>query len=331
MNAQPIFQHFTVLFLFFAIPERHCAHRADGFPRISLDRKYIAKCPGTKRRTIFLQKLSCESEGRTALDCKTPNQKGFASTGEVDADGGSGRGSDSVLPPLACADCRLGRFAIYGPTKAASPNEIYIHRRGMLAIQAGRTFLREGEKPSQSYTLYSGWAFGYKQLADGRRQILSFLLPGDWVVLENLYFPNLPLPYSVKTLTAIAVCTFALGDMVRLANTHGAQSQRLSNTMYEHMASLNQRLIDIGRKSAMGRLAQLILDLEMRLRHRGLSVNGEIEFPAKQEHLGDALGLTTVYVNRTLDRLRKLDLIDFKRNWMVIKDFETLSRIAENE
>ncbi len=265
------------------------------------------------------------------MGSKTLAQRGFTSAGEVVADGDTGRASESALPPLACADCRLGRFAIYGPTKATSPNEIYIHRRGMLTIQAGKTFLREGEKPLQSYTLYSGWAFGYKQLADGRRQILSFLLPGDSVILENLYFPNLPLPYSVKTLTAIAVCTFTLGDMMRLANAQGAQSQRLSDEMYKHMGSLNQRLIDIGRKSAMGRLAQLILDLEMRLRHRGLSADGQIEFPAKQEHLADALGLTTVYVNRTLDRLRKLDLIDFKRNWMVIKDFEALSRIAENE
>lgn len=101
--------------------------------------------------------------------------------------------------------------------------------------------------------------------------------------------------------------------------------------MYDHMATLNQRLIDIGRKSAMGRLAQLILDLEMRLRRRGLSDDGKIEFPPRQEHLADALGLTTVYVNRTLDRLRKLDLIDFNRNFMIVKNFEGLSRIAESE
>lgn len=264
------------------------------------------------------------------MDSKILAQRAFASI-EAGADSGSGQNPESVLPPLACADCRLGRFAVYGPTKATNPNEIYIRRRGMLTVQPGKTLLREGEKPSQSYTLYSGWAFGYKQLADGRRQILFFLLPGDSVILESLYFPNLPLPFSVKTLTAIAVCTFTSSDMVHLANAKGAQSRHLANTMYDHMATLNQRLIDIGRKSAMGRLAQLILDLEMRLRRRGLSDDGKIEFPPRQEHLADALGLTTVYVNRTLDRLRKLDLIDFNRNFMIVKNFEGLSRIAESE
>ena len=62
-----------------------------------------------------------------------------------------------------------------------------------------------------------------------------------------------------------------------------------------------------------------------------MSIDGRFEFPVRQEHLADALGLTTVYINRTLDRLRKMNLIEFKRNWMKIGDIQALSRIAETE
>ena len=271
------------------------------------------------------------SWGVTTLDGKTSTENDVGSVGAVEAGSGGARQPGISLPPLACAECKLGHFAIYGPTRETTPSEIYTRRRSVLTIQAGKTFLREGERFNESYTLYSGWAFRFKQLPDGRRQILSFLLPGDSVMLESLCFPDLPLPFSVKTLTPIAACTFTLGDMVGLTSAKGRQAQYFAKVMRDHLVSLNQRLVDIGRKSALGRVAQLILELEGRLRQRGLSINGRFEFPVRQEHLADALGLTTVYINRTLDRLRKLDLIEFKRDWMMINDIEALARIAETE
>ena len=265
------------------------------------------------------------------MDGKTSTKTDVSSAGATEAISGPARQPEIALPPLACAECKLGRFAIYGPTRETTPSEIYTRRRSVLTIQAGKTFLREGERFNESYTLYSGWAFRFKQLPDGRRQILSFLVPGDSVMLECLCFPELPLPFSVKSLTPLAACTFTLRDMVSLTSAEGVQAQHFAKAMRDHLVSLNQRLMDIGRKSALGRVSQLILELEGRLRQRGLSINGGFEFPVRQEHLADALGLTTVYINRTLDRLRKLDLIEFKRNWMMINDVPALARIAEAE
>lgn len=234
-------------------------------------------------------------------------------------------------PPLACQNCKLGQFAVYGPTRDATPNEIYTRRRGVLKIAPQKTFLREGEIMSQIFTLYSGWAFSYKQLPEGRRQILSFLIPGDAIILENLCFPNLALPFSVKSLTPMAMCVFGLDDMVTLTNTSGAQARRRASLMHDHVADSNRRLADIGRRSALGRVAQLILELEERLKSRGLSEKGRFNFPVRQEHIADALGLTTVYVNRTLDRLRRLNVIAFEREWMTICDSPGLRTIAEEE
>ena len=238
---------------------------------------------------------------------------------------------ESTPPPLACADCRLGKFTIYGPTRTASPNEISTRRRGILSIQAGKTFLREGEELRQIFTLYSGWALSFRQAPNGRRQILSLLIPGDSIMLESLSFPGLQAPFSVRSLTRIAMCVFDLQDMIALTKTQGPQSQRLAAAMREQVASVSQRLVDIGRKSALGRIAQFLLQLEQRLRSRQMTVNGTFDFPVRQEHIADALGLTTVYVNRTLDRLRRLEIIQFDRSCMTVRNFDALREIAEFE
>jgi CRP-like cAMP-binding protein len=94
---------------------------------------------------------------------------------------------------------------------------------------------------------------------------------------------------------------------------------------------MNRRLVDIGRRSAIGRVAQLILEIEDRLGERDQVRDGAFHFPMRQEHMADALGLTTVYVNRTLDRLRKEGVIDFKRDRMKIINRALLLQTAEEE
>jgi CRP-like cAMP-binding protein len=91
------------------------------------------------------------------------------------------------------------------------------------------------------------------------------------------------------------------------------------------------RLADIGRRSALGRVAHLLLELESRLKGKRMSHDGRFVFPARQEHLADSVGLTTVYVNRTLDRLRRLDVIEYDRDHMTIVNSERLRTIAEEE
>jgi CRP-like cAMP-binding protein len=240
-------------------------------------------------------------------------------------------GTENCQPPLLCAECKLGHFAVYGPTLDTTPEDIYTRRRDVLTIQAGKTFLREGEPIQLLFTLFSGWAFKFKQMPDGRRQILSFLIPGDAIVLESLFFPGLPMPFSVKSLTQIAMCSFDLEEMVALTRRGRSQSQKLATAMHQQVASVNERLVDLGRKSALGRISQFIIQLEQRLSNRRLSVRGRFDFPIRQEHLADALGLTTVYVNRTLDRLRRLDIIQFDRNCMTVRNIDALREIAEFE
>jgi len=234
-------------------------------------------------------------------------------------------------PPLSCRECKLGSLTVYGSTISTSPDSIYLRRREVRLMPAGRTFLREGETPRYIFTLFSGWAFRYKQLQDGRRQILSFIIPGDLLVLENLCFPHFPLPFSVKSLTTVSTCAFMLDDMVAIMRETPQQQEALAAETQRYFTSIHERLLDIGRRSALGRIAHILLELQERLASRGLVRDGSFDFPVRQEHLADALGLTTVYVNRTLVALRKRGTITFDRTTMTILDQTELGRLAQDE
>jgi CRP-like cAMP-binding protein len=198
-------------------------------------------------------------------------------------------------------------------------------------IHADRTFLKAGAVPDAVSVLYSGWAFRFRQSPDGRRQILSFLLPSDVLPLESLCFPRLPLQSSIRSLTPISLCRFTPGGMSEILQATPEQRLALEAEMRRQLSGLENRMFDLGRRSALGRLAQLLIELKERLAARGLVKEGRFQFPPKQEHLADALGLTTVYVNRTLVQLRADGIITLERRQMHIRLEDELRRIAEEE
>jgi CRP/FNR family transcriptional regulator, anaerobic regulatory protein len=233
-------------------------------------------------------------------------------------------------PPVSCRLCRLGQFAIYGITAANMPDTVNTLRREVKTFASGRTFVREGEVQTYVHTLYSGWAFRYITLSKGR-QILFFHVPGDVIALESIAFPGMALPFALKSLTPVTLCSFPVEDAAEMLRASQPQAVQAAVTAQRFFADANRHLADLGRRSAIGRMAQLLTEIEGRLRHRHLSKNGTFAFPVRQEHLADALGLTTVYVNRMLDRLRKEGLIAFDRSSMTLRAPQRLNELAEEE
>jgi len=234
-------------------------------------------------------------------------------------------------PPLSCHDCLRGLCGVYGTTLKTSPDLVYGHRHEVQYVGPRRTLLKEGEGFSTISMLYSGWAFTYKQLPDGRRQIFSFLLPSDVMVLDALCTPQLSLPYSVKSLTPISMCRFTIEGMNEILRVSPQQRLALEEEHHRNVAALKGRLFDLGRRSARGRLARLLIELKDRLERSRLVQEGRFHFPPRQEDLADALGLTTVYVNRTLVQLRNEGLIELQRQQLAILAEDKLRRIAEEE
>ncbi len=236
-------------------------------------------------------------------------------------------------PPLesACRVCQLSPVRGQESVDQAA-NRACVRNCETRSLAAGRTLVREGEPLHQLYVLCAGWAFYYKQLPDGRRQIAAFLLPGDTLMLEAAYFPSFPAPFSVKALSSIVVCGFAAADAMRLLLGSEARQQELYRARYQLMQSLHSRLFDLGRRTARGRLAQLVLELHERLGSRGMvHDDGSFDFPVRQEHLADALGLTAVYINRTLAQLRREGLMTIENGCLTVFDAPALRQVAQEE
>jgi len=92
---------------------------------------------------------------------------------------------------LPCHECALRACGIFKPVTAEELNSINQIKRDHLLVDAGGEIIRAGDKAPELYTLYSGWAFRFKTLPDGRRQILNFLLPGDLLGLQAAMFGTL--------------------------------------------------------------------------------------------------------------------------------------------
>ena len=92
-----------------------------------------------------------------------------------------------------------------------------------------------------------------------------------------------------------------------------------------------EHLIDVGRRSAVERVAHFLLELLTRLQVIGLADECSFRMPLTQKVIGDALGLSVPHVNRTLRQLRDDQLVSIEEHVVIIKDVEALSAIADFE
>jgi len=170
----------------------------------------------------------------------------------------------------------------------------------------------------------SGWAAKLRWLADGRRQILGFVLPGDAV---GLCFK--PHPLALATTVAITpLHTIDATPVLRAVDAPAlAEAVRLMAGMEE--ALLLDQVVRLGRQTAYERICHLLLEFHDRLGDVGLSQNGSFALPLTQEVLADATGLSIVHVNRVLQQLRREQMIDLHGGHAALLDMEHLRRIAD--
>ena len=194
-------------------------------------------------------------------------------------------------------------------------------------FDAGQDILRDGDRPTQCALLVDGWAYRYQTLAEGRRQILSFHLPGDVPDLLSLHLDELD--HSLGALTSCSVALIA-HDAVREA-THRLPSlaDRLWRETLVDAAIFRGWVTTMGRRSAYGRLAHLFCELYLRQASVGLADGGHCAMPVRQSHLADATGLTTVHISRTLNSLRSAGLITLQDRRLIIHDLSQLLNAAE--
>lgn len=215
----------------------------------------------------------------------------------------------------------------YMPLEESDREALSVLETGVVCHRDARTDIaREGENPTVIRLLISGWACRYKDLPDGRRQIVGFFLPGDFCDL-NIYILS-ELDHSIGALTAVTYYELQPQQFQEVIDARPRLTRAL--LWHEMVASGIQRqwLLSIGQRSPVERLAHLFVELFYRLRAVGLVDGTSFEFPITQHHLAEANGLSLVHLNRTIQEMRREGLIELSERRMRIVDLDELKRVA---
>jgi CRP-like cAMP-binding protein len=196
-------------------------------------------------------------------------------------------------------------------------------------VRKGKDILLTGQHYETLFVNHDGWLFRYKILHHGARQILDFILPGQIFGMQACLFKTAL--YSVSTITESSISALPFDMVDRIFE----RSPRLAKALFWSAACesaiLGEHLIDTARRSAYERVSHLLLELFVRLRAVGLTEGMSFIMPLTQEVIGDALGLTTVHVNRTLRSLREDKLVAIEGKRVTLVDFEALSLLSNFE
>ena len=226
--------------------------------------------------------------------------------------------------PTNCRDCKVRARAWFQPLDDDEVDAVQHFKSEHRVVKAGDDIIRETELCKELYTLFDGWAFSYKLLADGRRQILKIHLPGDFLGFQaDLNGPNVK---SVAALTDTVVCVFPRPNMMSMFQEQPKLGISLVWMTASDQMMSHEHITSMGRRPARDRLAQLLVEIFVRVRDRTASSEDTIFFPLTQEHLADTTGLTSIHVNRTLRELREEGLLEITRRHLTIKDVEKVQR-----
>ena len=230
---------------------------------------------------------------------------------------------------VPCTQCPLRVCEAFRTISQDELDFIAKLKAGELRTGPATTVLREGSPCEQLFTLLEGWAFRYKTLEDGRRQITSFVLPGDLIGIQSSM--QAEMDHSVDTLTAAVLCTFPRERVWELYKGCPSLAFDLTWLAATQEMILNENLLSIGRRNAVECAAYYLLHLYLRAEDVGLVTEGKVRFPFTQEHLADALGLSLVHTNKTLKRLVATKAVRWKDRVFEILDRAALAQIAHYE
>lgn len=201
-----------------------------------------------------------------------------------------------------------------------------LHSSPLITVKARGDVAREGQNPEVVRLMVSGWASRYKDLPDGRRQIVGFFIPGDFCDL-NVYILQ-QMDHSIGAITPVSYLAIPPEVLNQLTHDRPRVGQALLWHELVSTSIAREWLVNIGRRSALERIAHLCIEIFLRMRAIDQTVADSCDFPITQNDLGEAVGLTLVHVNRTLQEMRREGLIELANRQLKILDIDRLRQIA---
>lgn len=214
----------------------------------------------------------------------------------------------------------------YAPISAADEGLLEDACRQSRMFPPNYDLILEGDTPGPVFVLLSGWACRYKILPGGSRQIISFLMPGDFCDMHVAVLAEMD--HSIATLTEARVVTIPRDQMETLVEVRPGLVKAFWWTQLVDAGVLRATIVSMGRRTSLERVAHLLCELYFRMRNIGIATEESVVMPFSQIVLADAVGFTPVHVNRQVRKLRALGALDLGVGTLVIADIAILAQVA---
>lgn len=242
----------------------------------------------------------------------------------------SRRANAARLNDRPCQECPLRACSAFQPIKPEELAVIDELKQSEIDFDAGTDLIREGDSDSGLFTLLTGWAYRYKTLHDGRRQILNVLLPGDFIGLQQKM--DAVASHGVRSLTPVRVCSFRRDAVWALHRDVPSLGYDVTWLAAHGERLVDDNLLNVGQRGALERAAALLLVLHARAApfDPGDVQQDGIVFPLTQQHLADAMGLSLIHTHRTLRKLQQLGLVEWRASQQRLRlpDLQKLAAVA---
>ena len=194
-------------------------------------------------------------------------------------------------------------------------------------LPPGKTIVRAGVDVENCTLLVEGIVCRYRDLADGQRQIMELHVTGDFLDLHSFLLKQLE--HDVGSMTKVRLAFVPHKAVREITETQPHLARMLWFSTLLDAAIHREKILSMGRRSALSRLAHLMCELEVRMELVGRATRAGFTLDLTQAELADCTGLTSIHVNRMLKKLRDDGLMTFRSGEVVIHDWDGLARVAE--
>ena len=228
-----------------------------------------------------------------------------------------------------CQNCPLRRRSIFTDMSDEELDFMKTFKIGELTVDAGTTVLLEGSSSPQLYTALYGMGLRYKTMEDGRRQVVNFVFPGDFIGLQAGVMGEMQ--HTVEATSKMTLCVFARSEIWELFKSQPERAYDLTWLAAQEEHFLGETLTTVGQRNGQERIAWALLKIYQKGEALGLVSDNAMKLPYKQAELADAFGLSLVHTNRTLKALREQQVATWQNDRLTISDLDALAQIAKVE
>jgi len=226
--------------------------------------------------------------------------------------------------PTQCRYCPLQRKDAFLPMSKEELSFMEKFKSGELTVEPGTPILLEGSNTPQLYTALSGMGIRDKTLENGKRQVINFVFPGDFIGLQAGIMGEMG--HSVEARTHMRLCVFNRSEFYNFFKTHPERAFDITwlAAIEEHF--MGEVLATIGQRTASQAICWALLKIFERGRALGMVTHNQMPLPYTQRDLADALGLSLVHTNKKLAALRERQLLSWSDGVLQINNLETLAK-----